>query len=59
MQIEDRSPASWLPLTVEVPYEKKPPMSKLEKEKLFRERNLGTFKRAEADLADPTDLNNY
>jgi hypothetical protein len=59
METERRSPASMLPLTVEVPYEPKPPMSKAEREKLFKERNLGTFRRSEADVTDPTDLSNY
>ncbi|UOF78902.1 hypothetical protein [Caudoviricetes sp.] len=48
-----------LPITVEIPYEPKPPMSKVEREKLFKERNLGTFRRSETDVTDPTDLSNY
>ena len=46
-----RSPASMLPITVEVPYEPKPPMSAAQRDKLFRERNLATFKRP-----DPLDV---
>lgn len=51
--VNPRSPASMLPYTGYIPYEPKPSMSQAERDKLFRERNLATFKRP-----DPLDVPN-
>lgn len=39
------SPASILPITVYIPYVPKAPLPKAMREKMIRERNLGTFRR--------------
>lgn len=53
-----RSPASMLPISVEIPYvPKSSGMTQAEKDRLFRERNLATFKRPDPlDVPDDEEL---
>jgi hypothetical protein len=53
----EKDPAKMLPLSVEVPYEPKPPVTSAEKEKMFRTRNLHTFKRTDPKIA-PAEIKN-